>query len=101
MATLAKLITNGKRKKLATKYAPLRAKLKEVISSASASPEEKDKANRKMQSLPRNSTKVRFRNRCEITGRPRGFLRKFRMSRISLRDYGLRGDVPGLIKSSW
>ncbi|MCG5054836.1 MAG: 30S ribosomal protein S14 [Myxococcales bacterium] len=101
MATLAKLITNGKRKKLATKYAPTRQKLKEIIASPTASAEDKDKANRKLQSLPRNSTKVRFRNRCEVTGRPRGFLRKFRMSRIALRDFGLRGDIPGVIKSSW
>ena len=101
MATLAKLITNEKRKKLGKKYAPVRATLKAIIASPTASAEEKDKANRKMQSLPRNSTKVRFRNRCEISGRPRGFLRKFRMSRIALRDYGLRGDIPGVIKSSW
>lgn len=101
MASLAKLITNDHRKKLASRYGKLRKALKKVLISPTASPEEKDKARRRLAALPRNSSPIRIRNRCQITGRPRGFLRKFQMSRIALRDYGLRGDIPGLIKSSW
>ncbi len=101
MATLAKLITNDKRRKLTAKFFEQRQKLKAIVSSTKASPEDKDKARNKLAALPRNSSRIRIRNRCGITGRPRGFLRRFKMSRIALRDYGLRGDIPGLIKSSW
>lgn len=101
MASTAKLVTNDKRKKLAAKYATLRKQLKKTLASPTTSDEDKEAARRKLSALPRNSSPVRIRNRCQITGRPRGFLRKFQMSRISLRDYGLRGDIPGLIKSSW
>lgn len=101
MATTGKTVTNEKRKKLVAKYAALREQLKTTLSSESASPAEKDKARKKMASLPRNSAAIRVRNRCEQTGRPRGYLRKFKMSRIALRRFGLRGDIPGLIKSSW
>jgi len=101
MASTSKLIQNEKRRTLAKRYAKLRASLKKTISSLTATAEEKAAAYKRMDALPRNSSKVRYRNRCGVTGRPRGFLRKFRMSRISLRDYGLRGDIPGLVKSSW
>lgn len=101
MASTSKLVQNAKRLKLATRYASLRKQLKKTISSEAASPEEKDAAKKRLAALPRNSSPVRYRNRCGVTGRPRGFLRKFKMSRIAIRDFGLRGDIPGLIKSSW
>lgn len=86
---------------MATKNANRRAKLKEVINNKDLDLSERIQATVKLSEMPRNSSKVRFRNRCEITGRPRGFYRKFRMSRIALREYGSLGLVPGLIKASW
>lgn len=101
MATTAKIVTNKKRIALAAKYGDLREQLKKTLISQTASDADKDKARKKLHALPRNSSRVRIRNRCNITGRPRAFLRKFQMSRIALRDFGLKGDIPGLIKSSW
>ena len=101
MATKAKIASNNKRMRLAAKYAAVRKELKAIVSSPTASDEEKDEAMMKLQKLPRNSSPVRVRNRCRVTGRPRGVYRKFMMSRISLRELGLAGEVPGLTKSSW
>ena len=101
MATKAKIASNNKRMKLAAKYAAVRKELKQIISSQTASDEEKDEAMIKLQKLPRNSSPVRVRNRCRVTGRPRGVYRKFMMSRIALRELGLAGEIPGLTKSSW
>jgi len=101
MASVAKLVTNEKRKKEAARTRSKRTALKKIVSSPTASLEEKEKAVIELQKLPRNSSPTRVRNRCQVTGRPRGFLRKFQMSRVSLRDLGLRGDIPGLVKSSW
>jgi small subunit ribosomal protein S14 len=90
-----------KRAKLAVKYAEKRAALKEVISSVNSSDEERWDAVLKLQELPRDSSRSRQRNRCNITGRPHGFLRKFGVSRIKLREAAMRGEVPGLRKASW
>ncbi len=101
MAAKAKIATNEKKKKLVAKYAPLRKKLKDIIKDPEASDEDKYEAQLKLQKLPRNSSATRVRNRCQVTGRPRGYYRKFAMSRIALRDFGLSGQIPGLTKSSW
>lgn len=101
MAAKAKIATNEKKKKLVAKYAALRTKLKDIIKDPDASDEDKYEAQLKLQKLPRNSSPTRVRNRCQVTGRPRGYYRKFAMSRIALRDYGLSGQIPGLTKSSW
>ena len=90
-----------KREKLIAKYAEKRAELKAVVSSVTASDEEKWQAQLKLQQLPRDSSPVRHRNRCQMTGRPHGVYRKFRLSRIKLREAMMRGDVPGLKKASW
>ena len=90
-----------KRAKLAAKYAVKRAELKAIISGVNSSDEERWDAVLKLQQLPRDSSVSRKRNRCNITGRPHGFLRKFGMSRIKLREAAMRGEVPGLKKASW
>lgn len=101
MATQAKVATNEKRKKLTAKLAAKRAALKAIVSSVSASDAEKTEAVNKLNALPRNSTKIRIRNRCVLTGRPRAYYRKFGLSRIAIREKGLAGEIPGLTKSSW
>lgn len=101
MATQAKVATNEKRKKLASKYAVKRAALKAIVSDPKASDADKLAAVNKLNALPRNSSKIRVRNRCVLTGRPRGYYRKFGLSRIAIRDKGLAGEIPGLTKSSW
>lgn len=101
MASKAKIASNQKRKKLAAKYAEKRAELKRIILSPNSTDEEKDEATIALQKLPRNASPVRIRNRCEVTGRPRAYYRKFGMSRIALRELGLQGQIPGLTKSSW
>jgi small subunit ribosomal protein S14 len=78
-----------------------RAELKVIADDLSRSPEERFAARMKLAKLPRNSSKVRVRNRCELTGRPRGVYRKFRMSRIAVRDLASMGRIPGMVKSSW
>lgn len=101
MARLAKIISNERRSKLADKYYGRRQELKKIIVDPNADPEKKGEAMRKLQKISRNSSKVRVRNRCELTGRPRAFLRKFRLSRIQFRELALRGMIPGVTKSSW
>ena len=101
MASKAKISQNNKRKKLAAKYAKKRAALTAIVKSETASDEDKHEAMLKLGKLPRNSSPVRIRNRCVVSGRPRGYYRKFGLSRIALRELGLRGEVPGLTKSSW
>jgi len=101
MATQAKIATNEKKRKLVTKLASKRAALKATIASPSSSDAEKTAAVNKLNALPKNSSKIRIRNRCVITGRPRGYYRKFGLSRIAIRDKGLAGEIPGLTKSSW
>ncbi len=90
-----------KREKLAKRYGAKRIELKAVISSLTASYEEKMEAQAKMQKLPRDSSPSRQRNRCALSGRPRGFYRKFGLGRNKLREATMRGDVPGLRKASW
>jgi small subunit ribosomal protein S14 len=90
-----------KRAKLVVKFAEKRAALKAIISSVTASEEDKWDAVLTLQSLPRDSSKSRARNRCNITGRPHGYLRKFGMSRIKTREAAMRGEIPGLSKASW
>lgn len=95
-------IENNKRKvKLVKTFAGRRARLKAVAKDKSLSPEEQFEARLKLAELPRNSAPARIRNRCEVSGRPRAFYRKLKMSRIALRELGSRGLVPGLVKSSW
>ncbi|WP_110687694.1 30S ribosomal protein S14 [Salinicola aestuarinus] len=90
-----------KRAKLVTKYAAKRAALKDVIYDVNASDEERFDAQLKLQQLPRDASPVRARNRCRITGRPHGYYNKFGLARNKLREAAMRGDVPGLKKSSW
>ena len=81
--------------------APQRAALKKIINNPASTPEEVDAAMLKLQKLPRDASPVRVRNRCSQTGRPRGYLRKFGMSRVTLRELALEGQIPGVTKSSW
>ena len=101
MAKKSAIERNEKRRKLTARYAARRAALKEVANDRSLPMEERFAARLKLAELPRNSSRVRIRNRCEITGRPRGNYRKFKMSRISLRDLASAGQIPGMVKSSW
>ncbi|MBX3457145.1 MAG: 30S ribosomal protein S14 [Candidatus Paracaedibacteraceae bacterium] len=101
MARLSSINTNNRRKKMAEKFANRRQKLKDIVSNQELSLDERIQATIKLSELPRNSSKIRFRNRCEVSGRPRAFYRKFRMSRIALRELGSLGMIPGLTKSSW
>jgi small subunit ribosomal protein S14 len=101
MAKLGKIITNEKRRKLVARYASRIAACKATLSDPGATPEERARAAATMASIPRNAHAARVRNRCHLTGRPRAYLRKFGLSRIAMRDCALRGEIPGVIKSSW
>lgn len=101
MAKVSAIEKNKARKQLVDKYAAKRAALKEIIKNRDLPIEERFKATLKLAELPRNGAKIRLRNRCEVSGRPRGYYRKLRMSRIALRDLGSTGKVPGVVKSSW
>ena len=101
MAKTSAIEKNRKRMRLANQYAGRRARLKATAKDNSLPAEERFAARLKLAELPRNSSKVRVRNRCEITGRPRGTYRKFKMSRISLRDLASQGLIPGMVKASW
>ena len=101
MAKLALINREAKRAKLAAKYAAKRAELFAIINNAKLSDEERMEARLKFQQLPRNSSPSRQRNRCQLTGRPRGVFRKFGLGRLKLRDHAMRGEVPGMTKASW
>lgn len=101
MAKASSIEKNKRRRKMVARYAAKRAELKVVAGDENLSLEERFQARLKLAELPRNSSAVRIRNRCEITGRPRGFYRKLSVSRIALRDLGSAGLIPGLVKSSW
>ena len=101
MAKLSSVNKNNKRIKLSNKYYKKRQKLKKIIMDKKIPLEERFKAQQKLSKLPRNSSKTRVMNRCQITGRPHGVYRKLKISRIALRELGLQGKIPGLIKSSW
>lgn len=90
-----------KREKLVAKFAEKRAAIKATISNLNTSDEDRWNAVLELQSLPRDSSPVRQRNRCNVTGRPHGYLRKFGMSRIKVREHMMRGEIPGLKKASW
>lgn len=101
MAKTSSIEKNKKRAALAKQYGAKRAALKALVKNQETPIEERFKASLKLAELPRNSAKVRIRNRCEVSGRPRGYYRKLKMSRIALRELGNNGLVPGLVKSSW
>ncbi len=101
MTRLALIEREKKRANLVKKFAKKRADLLAIINTASVSDEEKYEARIKLQQLPRNSSPTRKRNRCALTGRPRGTFRKFGLARNKLRELALMGDVPGIIKASW
>ena len=101
MAKLSSINKNNRRIKLSNKYFKKRQKLKKIIMNKKLPLEERFKAQQKLSQMPRNSAKIRVRNRCQITGRPHGVYRKLKISRIALRQLGLEGKIPGMIKSSW
>ena len=101
MSKTSSVYRNLKRVKMAAKYANIRSKLKAIVNDKNALEEERFQATLKLAALPRNSSKVRIRNRCKITGRSRSYNRKFGVSRVELRDMASFGEIPGLVKSSW
>ncbi|MBB6012826.1 30S ribosomal protein S14 [Aquamicrobium sp. NLF2-7] len=101
MAKTSSVEKNNRRRKLVDQYAAKRKALKDIVMDQSLPLEERFRAQLKLSALPRNSAKIRIRNRCEVTGRPRAYYRKLKVSRIALRDLGNTGKIPGLVKSSW
>lgn len=101
MAKKSMINREAKREKTVAKYSDLRAQLKATIKNVNASDEDRWAATLKLQSLPRNASPVRLRNRCGLTGRPHGFFRKFGLGRNKLREAVMQGDVPGVVKASW
>ena len=101
MAKLSSINKNNKRIKLSERFYKKRTSLKKIIMNKKLPFEERFKAQQKLTKLPRNSAKIRVRNRCQITGRPHGVYRKLKISRIALRQLGLEGKIPGMVKSSW
>ncbi|GGE83516.1 30S ribosomal protein S14 [Stappia taiwanensis] len=101
MAKKSAIEKNKRRERLVKKYADKRAELKAQSKDETLTLEERYAARLKLAKLPRNSAPIRVRNRCEVTGRPRGFYRKLKMSRVALRELGSKGLIPGLVKSSW
>jgi len=101
MAKKSMILRDTRRAKLKVKYAKKRAELKAAIINVNLSDEERQAAVMKLQQLPRDSSKIRGRNRCGLTGRPRGYYRKFGLSRNKLRELMMRGEVPGVVKASW
>ena len=101
MAKKSMIEREKKRAKLAAKYAAKRVELKRIVSDPEVDDEARMEAIERLNKLPRNASPVRKRNRCEITGRPHGYYRKFGLGRNKLREAAMRGDIPGLVKSSW
>ncbi len=101
MATKASVAKNERRKKIVERYRERRAELRSLVRDQRLPPEQRFEAQLLLNKLPRDSSPVRIRNRCVVTGRPRGYYRKFGLSRIALRDLALRGELPGVIKASW
>jgi small subunit ribosomal protein S14 len=101
MAKTAVINRNEKRRLMVKKYAKKRAELLATIENAKASDEARAAARRKLESLPRDSSPTRLRNRCALTGRPRGVFRKFGLGRNKLREIAMRGEIPGVVKASW
>jgi small subunit ribosomal protein S14 len=101
MAKTSSIEKNARRRRLTKKYAGKRTRLKAIALDKTKPLEDRFEAALKLAALPRNGSATRIRNRCDVTGRPRGFYRKLKMSRIALRDFGSKGLIPGLVKSSW
>ncbi len=101
MAKISMIEREKKRQALVARYAAKRAELKDIAKDESRPMEERFKARLKLAKLPRNSSATRLHNRCEVTGRPKAYYRKLRMSRIALRDLASKGEIPGMVKSSW
>ena len=101
MAKKSSIEKNNRRRRMAKKFSGRRERLKAIARDKNLPTEERFAATLKLAQVPRNSSKTRIRNRCEVTGRPRGVYRKLKMSRIALRDFGSEGLIPGLVKSSW
>ena len=101
MAKTSSIDKGRKRAALVKRYAVKRAKLKALAADKDLPPEERFAARLKLSELPRNSSSTRLKNRCELTGRPRGYYRKFKLSRIALRELASNGQIPGMVKSSW
>jgi small subunit ribosomal protein S14 len=101
MAKKSSIEKNNRRRRMAKKFASRRAKLKTIAQDKKLPMEERFAATLKLAEIPRNSSKTRIRNRCELSGRPRAYYRKHRLSRIALRELGSKGLIPGLVKSSW
>jgi small subunit ribosomal protein S14 len=101
MSKLALINRNEKRKNLVKKFAKKRAALQSIVDDAKASDEVRFAARLKIQALPRNANPTRVRNRCALTGRPRGIYSKFGLGRNKLREYAMRGEIPGIVKASW
>ncbi len=101
MAKVALINREQKRRDTVKKFAAKRAELLAIISNVKLSDEERADARQKLQALPRDASPVRLRNRCALTGRPRGTFRKFGLGRSKLREYAMRGEIPGVIKASW
>ena len=101
MAKKSAIEKNQHRRRMVEKYAKRRAELRGIVHDRTRAPEERFEAALMLAELPRNSARVRVRNRCALTGRPRGYHRKFGMSRIAVRELGSAGQIPGLVKASW
>lgn len=101
MAKKSSVEKNKNRTELVKRYAAKRARLKTIADNEALAPEDRFAARLKLAEMPRNSAKSRIRNRCELSGRPRAFYRKFRLSRIALRELASSGQIPGMVKSSW
>ena len=101
MAKIAVTNRDQKRREIVKKFAAKRAALNAIATNMSLSDEERFAARQKLQALPRDSSPVRLRNRCALTGRPRGVFSKFGLGRIKLREYAMRGEIPGVVKASW
>lgn len=101
MAKASAIAKNNRRKKMVEKGEAKRAELRKIISDENASDEERDKAMMKLQKMPRDTSRIRVMNRCELTGRPHGVYRDFKLSRIAFRELAHRGMIPGVTKASW
>ena len=101
MAKVSSIAKNNRRRKMAEKGEVKRAELRKIIADENASDEARDEAMMKLQKMPRDTSRIRVRNRCEITGRPRGVYRDFRLCRITFRELAHRGMIPGVTKASW
>ncbi|HRI04192.1 MAG: 30S ribosomal protein S14 [Pyrinomonadaceae bacterium] len=101
MAKISKIVTNERRKEKVKLWSARRAEAKKIINNPKSTVEEVDAAVIKLQKMPRDGSPIRVRNRCSQTGRSRGYLRKFGISRIALRELALEGQIPGVVKSSW